>query len=98
MRAQLAERFPDHGVFGEEEGMGGGAGSQWLWVLDPIDGTKSFITGAPGSTLYGCYCLFILYLSACYYTVGVAMIAGPHRRHQELHYMYFWCPVVRKVL
>lgn len=40
---------PEHGVFGEEEGMAVGSGghgaSKWLWVLDPIDGTKSFITG-----------------------------------------------------
>ena len=39
---------PEHAVFGEEEGMACGAGaapSSWLWVLDPIDGTKSFITG-----------------------------------------------------
>ncbi len=36
-------------MFGEEEGMARGSGealSPWLWVLDPIDGTKSFITGA----------------------------------------------------
>lgn len=51
MRALIQESFPDHGIFGEEEGMhaGSAAGQQggpsYLWVLDPIDGTKSFITG-----------------------------------------------------
>jgi inositol-phosphate phosphatase / L-galactose 1-phosphate phosphatase / histidinol-phosphatase len=48
MRALIHRTFPDHGVFGEEEGleMGDGeGGSKHLWVLDPIDGTKSFITG-----------------------------------------------------
>jgi Inositol monophosphatase family len=83
MRRLLAERVPDHAVFGamphhlplnawfmvwcrwhaemlagkiictrirlsmtgEEDGMGGGSNSRFLWVLDPIDGTKSFITG-----------------------------------------------------
>lgn len=47
MRDLIADRFPDHGIFGEEEGMKQPKSSeaQYLWVLDPIDGTKSFITG-----------------------------------------------------
>ncbi|KIY92337.1 hypothetical protein MNEG_15624 [Monoraphidium neglectum] len=50
MRALIRAAFPEHGVFGEEHGLelGSGAGADWLWVLDPIDGTKSFITGAGG--------------------------------------------------
>lgn len=50
MRALVREEQPSHGVFGEEGGMSpgdGSNGSEYLWVLDPIDGTKSFITGAP---------------------------------------------------
>jgi len=50
MRALVADAHPEHGVFGEEGGMapgaGGGAASEYLWIFDPIDGTKSFITGA----------------------------------------------------
>ena len=43
----IKDKFPDHSVFGEELGMHTPEGdSQYLWVLDPIDGTKSFITGA----------------------------------------------------
>ena len=47
MRDLLARLVPEHGVFGEEHGLkfGSGAGSAYMWVLDPIDGTKSFITG-----------------------------------------------------
>lgn len=47
MRKLIRERYPDHNIFGEEEGLelGEKASSKWLWVLDPIDGTKSFITG-----------------------------------------------------
>lgn len=47
MRKIITERFPEHGVFGEEFGMQdpSGDGKKYLWVLDPIDGTKSFITG-----------------------------------------------------
>lgn len=49
MRQKIADRFPDHGIFGEEEGMQQprDTDAQYLWVLDPIDGTKSFITGKP---------------------------------------------------
>lgn len=46
MRALLEKHVPDHGVFGEEHGIAFGA-SDYMWVLDPIDGTKSFITGKP---------------------------------------------------
>lgn len=45
MRAAIEERFPGHGILGEEMGRVGG--SSHLWVLDPIDGTKSFVTGMP---------------------------------------------------
>ena len=50
MRTLVREEAPSHAVFGEEGGMtpgDGSDGSEYLWVLDPIDGTKSFITGAP---------------------------------------------------
>ena len=46
IRAVLSERFPDHGIEGEEFGLDRpGAGLRW--VLDPIDGTRAFITGRP---------------------------------------------------
>lgn len=44
MRALIRKTFPDHGVLGEEYGSEG-ADAEYVWVLDPIDGTKSFITG-----------------------------------------------------
>jgi histidinol phosphatase-like enzyme (inositol monophosphatase family) len=46
MRAVLAERFPDHGILGEEFGLDRPA-ARLRWVLDPIDGTRAFITGRP---------------------------------------------------
>jgi fructose-1,6-bisphosphatase/inositol monophosphatase family enzyme len=46
MRAALAARFPDHGILGEEFGLER-PGSRLRWVLDPIDGTRAFITGRP---------------------------------------------------
>ncbi|MFN3936990.1 MAG: inositol monophosphatase family protein [Gemmobacter sp.] len=46
IRDAIAARFPDHGIFGEEFGGPARAG-EWLWVIDPIDGTKSFVSGNP---------------------------------------------------
>lgn len=46
MRKMIGERFPDHGIIGEEHGSDR-PDAEWVWVLDPIDGTKSFITGVP---------------------------------------------------
>ena len=46
LRAVLAERFPDHGILGEEFGLENPTAGL-RWVLDPIDGTRAFITGRP---------------------------------------------------
>lgn len=46
MRRLIAERAPGHGIFGEEWGTER-LDAEWVWVLDPIDGTKAFITGKP---------------------------------------------------
>jgi histidinol phosphatase-like enzyme (inositol monophosphatase family) len=42
----IHERFPTHGIFGEEFGRQSGTGA-YTWIIDPIDGTKSFISGSP---------------------------------------------------
>jgi inositol-phosphate phosphatase/L-galactose 1-phosphate phosphatase/histidinol-phosphatase len=54
MRSAIAAKFPDHSILGEE--MGKTAGANSIWVLDPIDGTKSFLTGMP---LFGALIAFI---------------------------------------
>ncbi|TVQ39868.1 MAG: inositol monophosphatase family protein [Spirochaetaceae bacterium] len=46
IRRRLRKRFPDHGVLGEEAGLDG-PDSAWRWIIDPIDGTQSFIHGIP---------------------------------------------------
>lgn len=43
--AVLREAFPDHGILGEEFGAREGKGTRW--IIDPIDGTKSFLRGIP---------------------------------------------------
>ncbi len=46
MRDILERHVPEHGVFGEEHGAVR-TDAEYVWVLDPIDGTKAFITGLP---------------------------------------------------
>jgi len=46
IREAIQERYPDHGIIGEEQGRTESA-SPFTWVVDPIDGTKSFIHGIP---------------------------------------------------
>ena len=53
MRRAIAARYPDHDVVGEEFGEDN-RGSSHRWILDPIDGTRSFVHGVPlYSTLVG---------------------------------------------
>ncbi|HSJ96466.1 MAG TPA: inositol monophosphatase family protein, partial [Myxococcota bacterium] len=46
LRRRIAERFPEHAAIGEEIETDGGE-RDWLWVLDPIDGTSNFVNGFP---------------------------------------------------
>jgi myo-inositol-1(or 4)-monophosphatase len=46
LRSALMHRYPDHQVKGEERGITGPDG-RYRWVIDPIDGTKAFVSGVP---------------------------------------------------
>src|SRR6516162_10577468 len=46
MRTLIKRTFPEHGIVGEEFGAER-PDAEYVWVLDPIDGTKSFICGMP---------------------------------------------------
>lgn len=46
MRALIRDAYPEHGILGEELGELHGAGG-FIWSLDPIDGTRSFVCGLP---------------------------------------------------
>ncbi|HEY3311871.1 MAG TPA: inositol monophosphatase family protein [Anaerolineales bacterium] len=50
IRGELEKKFPTHAILGEEYGETGAQKSAMRWIIDPIDGTKSFIRGVP---LYG---------------------------------------------
>ncbi|PLS21281.1 inositol monophosphatase family protein [Neptunicoccus cionae] len=46
LKKAIAAKYPMDGIFGEESGVDGGLDGN-LWVIDPIDGTRSFISGNP---------------------------------------------------
>jgi histidinol-phosphatase len=50
IRERILRAFPDHSILGEEGGIHDGVDKQYRWIIDPIDGTKSFVCGVP---LYG---------------------------------------------
>lgn len=50
LKSMIEERYPNHGVYGEEDTQLRND-APWVWVIDPIDGTKSFATGKP---TFGC--------------------------------------------
>ncbi len=45
IRAVISQAFPDHAIIGEEWGSSGD--SNCSWIIDPVDGTRAFISGAP---------------------------------------------------
>jgi histidinol phosphatase-like enzyme (inositol monophosphatase family) len=46
LRGLVGRQFPDHGIIGEEYGETN-PDAEYVWIIDPIDGTKSFVAGAP---------------------------------------------------
>ena len=46
LRTAIVARYPEHGIVAEEEGERAGAG-EYTWYIDPIDGTRAFMTGSP---------------------------------------------------
>lgn len=47
IRQRIAQRFPAHSVIGEEQAAFDGSDGRHRWVIDPIDGTRSFVRGIP---------------------------------------------------
>lgn len=56
IRALIETHYPEHGIMGEEYGMKN-EHSPWRWIIDPIDGTRAFISGLPvwGTLIALCY-------------------------------------------
>ena len=51
IRQRIKSAFPTHSILGEEAGLEAGDHPDFKWIIDPVDGTKTFVRGVP---LYGC--------------------------------------------
>lgn len=71
LREMISEKYPSHGILGEEHGSEG-LDRDDLWVIDPIDGTKSFIAGLP---VYG---TLIAYLHQQKVRIGAISMPAMH--------------------
>lgn len=81
LRRLIARRFPHHGVVGEEQGVTE-RDSDHRWIIDPIDGTQSFIRGVPlygvllGLEIAGEMVVGVVHLPALGELLGAALGAG----------------------
>jgi fructose-1,6-bisphosphatase/inositol monophosphatase family enzyme len=90
LRERIAARYPEHAIIGEEQG-GVATDQEFVWCLDPIDGTAAFISGLPtwcvsvGVLRYGEPYLGVILLPLlddCYW----AEATGPaFRNHEPIH-------------
>lgn len=81
LRERIAERYPSHSILGEEFGVSSGTSSV-RWILDPIDGTLSFMRGVPlyavliGVEVEGEAAVGVIHFPALAETVGAAAGLG----------------------
>src|SRR5512134_2554623 len=47
MRGEIKHTYPTHAIVGEEYGESGAEAASHRWIIDPVDGTKSFMRGVP---------------------------------------------------
>jgi histidinol-phosphatase len=77
-REWIGRRFPGHGILGEEEGETL-VGAEYRWIVDPIDGTKTFVRGVPlWGTLVAVSKGDVVVAGAAYFpAVGEMIVAAP---------------------
>jgi histidinol phosphatase-like enzyme (inositol monophosphatase family) len=76
LRDEIGRRFPEHSIFGEEYGELKRSGS-WRWIIDPIDGTKSFILKTPlFGTLIALECDGAPVLGSIYFAIRDQLLIG----------------------
>jgi histidinol phosphatase-like enzyme (inositol monophosphatase family) len=94
LRKKIHQYFPDHGIIGEEFGKEA-EDKEWVWTVDPIDGTRSFIQGLPlfatllsllhkGEPVMGIICLPALG-ETVWAVKGKGTYSGDRRLHVSTH-------------
>lgn len=77
IRKQIEDRYPDHAILGEEYGLNQSTNASHRWIIDPIDGTKSFLRGIPlYATLIGLEIEGSVKVGAAYFPALDEMIAA----------------------
>jgi len=67
LRKGLSKAFPDHAILTEETGLAGNPSSEFVWLIDPLDGTKAYAKGLPG------FCVMVGLLKRGQPYLGVVM-------------------------
>lgn len=78
IRAGLTQAFPDHAVMTEETGHQGPKDAEYVWIVDPLDGTKAFAKGIPG------FCVMVGLLKKDKPYLGVVVDPLEDRLYQAL--------------
>ena len=78
LRNGLQTAFPDHAILTEESGLKGPSNAEYLWVIDPLDGTRSYIRGTPG------YSVMVGLLRQGVPYAGVVVDPVEHRTYEAL--------------
>lgn len=84
IREGLHQAFPEHGILTEETGMMSRNNSEYLWVVDPLDGTKAFAKGIPG------FCVMIGLLKKGVPELGVVMDPLEDRLYEAVRGQGAW--------
>lgn len=74
--AALRREYPDHAILGEEGGEQGAEGSEWRWLIDPLDGTHNYVLGLD---VYG------VCITLCHHERPVMAVVHDSPRHRT-----FW--------
>jgi len=82
VRARLAERFPQHVIIGEELDEGPGRGAEFVWAVDPIDGTSNFVNGFP------LFAASVGLLYRGYPLVGATWCSTSHTLHSGVYHAH----------
>ncbi|NBO65835.1 MAG: histidinol phosphate phosphatase, partial [Acidobacteria bacterium] len=76
LREEISLHYPEHSIFGEEYGETKRSGS-WRWIVDPIDGTKSFVLKTPlFGTLIALECDGVPVLGSIYFAIRDQLLIG----------------------
>jgi histidinol-phosphatase len=77
VRSRIEQRYPGHAIVGEEFGLKESVGASHRWIIDPIDGTKSFMRGIPlYAVLIGLEIEGVVQVGAAYYPAMDEMLAA----------------------